>query len=86
MADKEHTSGRYLTEKEAAEFLGVADRTLRDWRRKGRIDSKGTKPPRAYVCGRHIYYDEDELSEWIREGATDAGGAGIHILKKRGKR
>ncbi len=86
MADKEHTSRRYLTEKEAAEFLGVAERTLRDWRRKGHIDSKGTKPPRAYVRGRHIYYDEDELSKWIREGAADAEDASDHIRKKRGKR
>ena len=52
MADKERTSRRYLTEKEAAEFLGVAERTLRDWRRKGCIDGKGTKPPRAYVRSR----------------------------------
>ena len=86
MADKEHTSRRYLTEKDAAEFLGVADRTLRDWRRKGRIDNKGTKPPRAYVRGRHIYYREDELVAWIREGATDAGGAGVRMRKKRGNR
>lgn len=67
MEDKERRSKEYLTEAEAAEFLGVAARTLRDWRRKGRVDGKGTKPPRAYVRGRHIYYAEDELDSWIRE-------------------
>ena len=86
MADKERTSRRYLREAEAAEFLGIAARTLRDWRRKGRINGKGTKPPRAYARGRHIYYAEDELDTWIREGATDAESTGVHMQKKRGKR
>ncbi|WP_303149109.1 helix-turn-helix domain-containing protein [uncultured Cloacibacillus sp.] len=86
MADKERTSKRYLSEAEAAEILGVAERTLRDWRRKGRIDGKGTKPPRAYVRGRHIYYREDELVAWIREGATDVGGVSVRMRKKRGNR
>lgn len=86
MTDKECPSRRYMTEAETAEFLGIAGRTLRDWRRKGRIDSKGTKPPRAYVRGRHIYYAEDELDAWIREGATDASGADVRVRKKKGNR
>lgn len=86
MTDKERTSKRYLSEAEAAEILGVAGRTLRDWRRKGRIDGKGTKPPRSYVRGRHIYYAEDELDVWIREGATDASGTGVRVRKKKGNR
>lgn len=83
MTDKERMSRRYLTEAEVAAFLGVAERTLRDWRRKGRIDCKGTKPPRAYVRGRHIYYDEDELTEWIREGAADVDDADVSMMKKK---
>ena len=38
---------KYLTEKQAAEFLGISERTLRAWRTNGQIDKKGTKPPRA---------------------------------------
>ena len=83
MEDKERRSKEYLTEAEAAEFLGVAARTLRDWRRKGRVDGKGTKPQRAYVRGRHIYYAEDELDSWIREGSTDVDDADVRMRKKK---
>ena len=86
MVNKEPTSKKYFAEAEAAEFLGVAERILRDWRRKRRIDSKGTKPPRAYVRGRHVYYVEDELEAWVREGATDVCDTVVRMRKKRKKR
>ena len=86
MAKEKGQTKKYISEKEAAAFLGIAERTLRSWRRNGQIDNKGTKPPRAYARGRHIYYAEGELDAWIREGATDAGGTGVHMQKKRGKR
>lgn len=73
----------YLTEEQAAEFLGVAERTLRDWRFKGRLDKKGTKPPRSYVRGKHTYYCQAELIAWIKEGATNAGSVSAACAKKR---
>lgn len=83
MAEKEHIVRRYLSETEVAEFLGVAERTLRDWRQKGRIDMKGTKPPRSYVRGRHIYYNENELVKWIEAGATDVCSVSAACAWKR---
>ena len=71
---KRQEKRKYLTEKQAAEFLGISDRTLRAWRTNGQIDKKGTKPPQAYVKGIHIYYELGELYEWIREGAVDGYG------------
>ena len=58
MAKEKGQTKKYISEKEAAAFLGIAERTLRSWRRNGQIDNKGTKPPRAYARGRHIYYAE----------------------------
>lgn len=69
--EKERTMRRYLTEEQAAEFLSVAERTLRDWRQKGQINNRGEKPPKAYIRGKHVYYCEPELEEWIREGAKE---------------
>ena len=65
---------KYLTAKQTAEFLGISERTLRAWRMNGQIDNKGTQPPRAYIRGKHIYYELGELYEWIREGTVDGYG------------
>lgn len=80
--EKERTK-IFLTEEEAAEFLRVAERTLRDWRQKGRINNKGEKPPKAYIRGKHIYYSQDELIAWIREGATNAEKVSRARAKRR---
>ena len=61
----------YVTEAEAAEYLRVAERTLRFWRQTGRVDKKGTRPPKYYIRGRHIYDELHELDEWVRQGATN---------------
>lgn len=58
----------YLTEAEAAAYLGVTLRTLRRWRYRGMLDMKGTPPPRAYKRGRHIWYVRYEIGAWIRGG------------------
>ena len=62
---------KYINEEAAAEFLGISVRTLRDWRLKGRINNKGEKPPKAYVRGKHIFFEIHELDAWVREGATN---------------
>ena len=74
MVNEKGQEKKYLTEKQAAEFLGISERTLRAWRMNGQIDNKGTQPPRAYIRGKHIYYELGELYEWIREGAVDGYG------------
>lgn len=60
----------YVTEAEAAEYLRVAERTLRFWRQTGRVDKKGTQPPKSYVFGRHILYELHELDKWVQSFAT----------------
>ncbi len=75
MAKEKGQTRKYISEKEVAEYLGIAERTLRSWRSNGRIDNKGTPPPRAYVRGKHVYYELGELEEWIRCGAEDGHGA-----------
>ena len=62
---------KYLNEEEAAKFLCVAERTLRDWRSKGLLDNKGTPPPKSYKRGKHIYYELSELDAWVRSGANE---------------
>lgn len=86
MAKEKGQTRKYISEKEAAEYLGIAERTLRSWRHNGQIDNKGTPPPRSYVRGKYVYYEVGELAEWIREGATDTEGISVNIWKKRGKR
>ena len=61
MAEQKGQTRKYISEKEAAEYLGIAERTLRSWRSNGRIDNKGTHPPRVYVRGKHVYYELGEL-------------------------
>lgn len=80
--EKERTK-IFLTERQAAEFLNIAERTLRDWRFKGKIDKKGTKPPKFYMRGKHIYYCQNELIEWITEGAADSEPARPRKRKAR---
>lgn len=60
----------FITEEEAAQHIGVARRTLRDWRHKGRINSSGDKPPQSYVVNRRVLYELHELNEWILSKAT----------------
>ena len=81
MAEQKGQTRKYISEKEAAEYLGVAERTLRSWRSNGRIDNKGTHPPRVYVRGKHVYYELGELEEWIRDGAFNADDTDGHTRR-----
>lgn len=57
-----------IKETEAAEYLGLSPKTLRKWRYRGMIDIYGTLPPPAYKRGVSIWYDLDELDNWVRGG------------------
>lgn len=81
MAEQKGQTRKYISEKEAAEYLGIAERTLRSWRSNGRIDNKGTHPPRVYVRGKHVYYELGELEEWIRDGAFNADDTDGHTRR-----
>lgn len=81
MAEQKGQTRKYISEKEAAEYLGIAERTLRSWRSNGRIDNKGTHPPRVYVRGKHVYYELGELEEWIRDGVFNADDTDGHTRR-----
>ena len=81
MAKEKGQTKKYTSEKEAAEYLGIAERTLRSWRYNGQIDNKGTPPPRAYVRGKHVYYEVGELEEWLRDGAVNADDTDGHTRR-----
>ena len=81
MAEEKGQTRKYISEKKAAAFLGISERTLRSWRHNGRIDNKGTPPPRVYVRGKHVYYELGELEEWIRDGAFNADDTDGHTRR-----
>ena len=54
----------YLRIKEAAEFLGVAANTLRNWGRDGRI------PEYRHPVNNYRLYDEKDLERLLKETAT----------------
>ncbi|HOK32537.1 MAG TPA: helix-turn-helix domain-containing protein [Limnochordia bacterium] len=57
---------RFLTEREAAEFLGISPITLRQWR--WRLYREG---PPWYMVGRNVRYDLDELDRWLETRRAD---------------
>ncbi len=66
----------YIDERQAAEYISVAPRTMRDWRQKGQIDNKGARGPKYYICGKHILYEIHELDGWVREGCVEPAAPG----------
>jgi predicted DNA-binding transcriptional regulator AlpA len=52
---------RLLGERRVAEMLGRSPRTLQRWRKKG-------KGPPSTKIGRKVYYDLNDLQEWIDRG------------------
>jgi len=53
-----------LTERQAAQLLGLAVQTLRNYRHLGR-------PPAYVKLGRAIRYDPSDLTEFIRQHRID---------------
>jgi len=50
-----------LKEGQAAEFLGLSDNTLRDWRWRNQ------GPPYIRLSAKCIRYDKEQLGQWLRE-------------------
>ena len=57
----------YLTEREAAEYLGFRPATLRQSRHLKVL--AGVTPPSHINLGRNIRYDIGELDRWLSENA-----------------
>lgn len=57
---------KYLTSKQAAEYLGFSEGTLRNARVSGVLS--GHKAPKYYRIGKSIRYNIDELTDWIDDG------------------
>jgi hypothetical protein len=55
-----------FTEKQAAEYTGIAEQTLRTYRMTGEIGN-GTPAPAFVKVGRSIFYEKAEFDRWIRE-------------------
>lgn len=55
---------RWMTSRETAEHLGVADQTLANWR----YLSRG---PRYYRVGQLVKYDQADVDRWIEAGAVE---------------
>lgn len=53
---------KLVTRRKASEVLGVSDPTLIKWEKEGRI--------RCYRMGGKIFYDIDELYQFIRNSAS----------------
>lgn len=56
------TSSTRLTLAQAADYLGLARQTLYQWR----WENDGSKPP-SYRIGNRVYYDLEDLDEWIAQ-------------------
>jgi excisionase family DNA binding protein len=57
---------QYLSSEEAAVYLGISVKTVRDWRHKG-------QGPPSYKLGGLVRYDLRELDAWVKaqgEGAS----------------
>jgi hypothetical protein len=55
-----------FTEKQASEYTGIAEQTLRTYRMTGEIGN-GTPAPAFVKVGRSIFYEKAELDRWIKE-------------------
>ena len=56
-----------ITEAEAAEHLGLPEMMLKKFRCQGLIDVYGVQPSDAHNPDTRVWYDQDELDEYIRE-------------------
>lgn len=54
---------RYLSERQAADYLGFSRHTLRQSRWSGRL--AGVEPPRHLKLGRSVRYEMDALDAWM---------------------
>ena len=67
----------WMSEKEAAEYIGVSVRTMQRWRKDGCIVSQhGIEPaPPYYRKGTMIRYERSELEQWMIDGRSVSAAA-----------
>lgn len=64
----------WMLEPEAAEYIRVSNRLLKDWRMQGVITRHGIEAaPPCHRRGGRYYYRRDELDAWMMAG--DSGSA-----------
>lgn len=56
---------KLVSASEAADYLGLAEQTLTNWRYRGR-------GPRFYRVGQLVKYDRADLDAWLDENASDS--------------
>lgn len=61
---KDNTEKRGFSSKEAAEYLGIAESTLRQTRMDGNRENRIFPPP-FIKCGKKIIYLRDDLDHWL---------------------
>jgi hypothetical protein len=61
---------RWMTNKEAAEYMGYKPYTLKRARKDDRLSGK--KPPMHYVVGASIRYKQSDLDAWLTGGSDEA--------------
>lgn len=60
---------KYLTEREAANYLGFRPATLRQSRWSGKL--AGTQSPKYITFGRNVRYEPAELDRWAKRLAGE---------------
>ena len=62
---------RRLTQKEAADFLGISLAMLQKIQREGHLNNT------YFRVGRRVIYMEDKLIEWMQAGGTTKRAGGV---------
>lgn len=58
------TAPKLMTPAECAEFLGLSESVLFDWRKRPTAATQG--PPYLFITERTIRYDRDDVLAWAR--------------------
>jgi len=67
----------FMTIKQAAEFLGVSQNTLRNWGRDGRIKE------RRHPVNHYRLYDSEELSQLLHQADQPCESSGTNRRKAK---
>ena len=63
------TQDRWMTNKEAAEYMGFKPYTLKRARKDDKLSGK--EPPKAYNVGTSIRYKKSDLDAWMTGGSDE---------------
>ncbi|QFT86665.1 Helix-turn-helix domain protein [Halomonas sp. THAF12] len=61
---------RYLSERQAADYLGFSPHTLRQSRWSGKL--AGIEPPQHIKLGRNVRYELSTLDSWMATATEEA--------------